>query len=352
MSATRESRAPLLQKGGSPFHCIVAGPGSRTQFFEVGIRSELFGNRFETTLVGGNRDWCVLRQLICPLQCVAKTSDAMNATLSVQLFAGIDTNSQQHVSRHRPPELVAHAFDRPLIHRQTQLCRRHAELTGGRCHAKVASDGQLGAGTERRSVDGGQSDARQVGESTQCRGQRRGELIALHTCQISPGAESRRGAGEYHHSGTVGDFSLEPGQRHEALVIHRIATLRTLDCQHCNALFVPFHPDGCLFCFARLYHQTDCMTSEPATSDSASVDPVRARRQQVAKYTLLANRIGYLLFAVAISCFVFAFAVGFSGFIVTLVTINLVAGSILLAPSIVLGYAVKAAEREDRENGL
>ena len=94
------------------------------------------------------------------------------------------------------------------------------------------------------------------------------------------------------------------------------------------------------------------MAFEPTASDSAPLDAVRARRRQVAKYTLLANRIGYLLYALAISCFVIAFAVGFSGAIVTLVTVSLVAGSILLAPSIVLGYAVKAAEREDRENGL
>ena len=30
-------------------------------------------------------------------------------------------------------------------------------------------------------------------------------------------------------------------------------------------------------------------------------DPVRARREQVARWTLLANRIGYLFFAVAIA---------------------------------------------------
>lgn len=94
------------------------------------------------------------------------------------------------------------------------------------------------------------------------------------------------------------------------------------------------------------------MAFEPAASDSAPGDAVRARRQQVAKWSLLANRIGYLLYALAISCFVIAFAVGFSGAIVTVVTVSLVAGSVLLAPSIVLGYAVKAAEREDRENGL
>ena len=87
------------------------------------------------------------------------------------------------------------------------------------------------------------------------------------------------------------------------------------------------------------------MTDQP-------LDPVRARRAQVAKWTLLANRVGYLLFAVAMSCFVMAFAFGFNGPIVTVVTVSLIAGSVLLAPSIVLGYAVKAAEREDRERGL
>jgi heme/copper-type cytochrome/quinol oxidase subunit 3 len=81
-------------------------------------------------------------------------------------------------------------------------------------------------------------------------------------------------------------------------------------------------------------------------------DPVRVRREQIAKWSLLANRIGYLFMAVAIAVFVIGFAVGFTGPVVTVVTVCLVVGSILLAPSIVLGYAVKAAEREDRERGL
>jgi hypothetical protein len=49
---------------------------------------------------------------------------------------------------------------------------------------------------------------------------------------------------------------------------------------------------------------------------------------------------------------VIGFAVGFTGPLVTVVVGCLVIGSLLLAPSIVLGYAVKAAEREDRERGL
>ncbi|NBU55735.1 MAG: hypothetical protein EBS22_05850 [Acidimicrobiia bacterium] len=81
-------------------------------------------------------------------------------------------------------------------------------------------------------------------------------------------------------------------------------------------------------------------------------DPIRAQRAKIARWTLVANRVGYLLFAVAIALFVMAFAFGFKGPIVTAITVCLVVGSILLAPAIVLGYAVKAAERDDRERGL
>lgn len=81
-------------------------------------------------------------------------------------------------------------------------------------------------------------------------------------------------------------------------------------------------------------------------------DPVRARRAQVARWTLLANRVGYLFVALAMALFFIAFAVGFSATMATLVIAALVVGCGLLAPSIILGYAVKAAERDDRERGL
>jgi len=81
-------------------------------------------------------------------------------------------------------------------------------------------------------------------------------------------------------------------------------------------------------------------------------DPVRARRAKVAKWTLLANRVGYLCFGVAIAVFVIGFVVGFSAAVATAVIVGLIAGSILLAPAIILGYAVKAAEKEDRQRGL
>jgi hypothetical protein len=81
-------------------------------------------------------------------------------------------------------------------------------------------------------------------------------------------------------------------------------------------------------------------------------DPVRARRQQVARWSLLANRVGYLFLAVAVAVFVIGFAIGFTPPVVAVVVACLVAGSVLLLPSIILGYAVEAAEREDRERGL
>lgn len=81
-------------------------------------------------------------------------------------------------------------------------------------------------------------------------------------------------------------------------------------------------------------------------------DPVREHRQKVARYTLLANRIGYLFFALAIATFVIGFAVSFNAAVSGIVLGSLVIGSILLAPAIVLGHGLKAAEREDRERGL
>jgi hypothetical protein len=91
------------------------------------------------------------------------------------------------------------------------------------------------------------------------------------------------------------------------------------------------------------------VTDEPATGAD---DPIRARRAQVARWALLANRIGYLLFGVAVALFVVAFLVGFTGALVTAIVASMVVGSLLLAPAIVLGYAVKAAEKEDRARGL
>ena len=83
-----------------------------------------------------------------------------------------------------------------------------------------------------------------------------------------------------------------------------------------------------------------------------SSDPVRARRARIARLVELGQRVGYGLFGFAIALFFVGFATGFSGAIVTIIIAALLIGSLVLAPAIVFGYAVKAAEREDRERGL
>lgn len=80
-------------------------------------------------------------------------------------------------------------------------------------------------------------------------------------------------------------------------------------------------------------------------------DPVRQRRARIARLAKIGQRLGYLLFAAAAVAFFVGLATSFSGWLVTLIEACLLVGSVFLAPSIVLSYAVKAAERDDREHG-
>ncbi len=80
-------------------------------------------------------------------------------------------------------------------------------------------------------------------------------------------------------------------------------------------------------------------------------DPVRQRRARIAKLTELGQRVGYSLFGLAIVLFIVGFVGSYSDPLVTAIVVCLGVGSAVLAPAIVFGYAVKAAEREDRELG-
>lgn len=80
-------------------------------------------------------------------------------------------------------------------------------------------------------------------------------------------------------------------------------------------------------------------------------DPVRDQRRVVSRWVKRGKRTGYLLLLAA--CV--AVAIGLNGDLTGTVTAVaagcLIAGGIVLAPAIVLGYAVNAAEREDRAAG-
>jgi hypothetical protein len=96
------------------------------------------------------------------------------------------------------------------------------------------------------------------------------------------------------------------------------------------------------------------VTPAPRPDDppAAAPDPVLARRRQVARAARFGQNAGYSLFGAAVVLFVAGFLVGFTGGVVTAVVACLAVGSVLLAPAIVAGYAVRAADREDRERGM
>jgi hypothetical protein len=82
-----------------------------------------------------------------------------------------------------------------------------------------------------------------------------------------------------------------------------------------------------------------------------ATDPVRARRRQVARGVKLGKRVGYLLWLAATVLVIIALATDLRHAVVVAATVCLIAGAILLAPAIVLGYAVNAAERDDKARG-
>jgi len=78
-------------------------------------------------------------------------------------------------------------------------------------------------------------------------------------------------------------------------------------------------------------------------------DPVLARRARIGRLVVMGQRIGYSLWLIAIVVFVVGAATTFRPAMVTVVIGCLAAGSAVLAPSIVISYGVRAADREDRK---
>jgi hypothetical protein len=87
------------------------------------------------------------------------------------------------------------------------------------------------------------------------------------------------------------------------------------------------------------------------TDGAAPIDPVLAKRARIARFVDIGQRVGYGLFGLAIVGFAWGFATEWNDTFTLIVIGSMLVGSVVLAPSIVLGYAVKAADREDREQG-
>ena len=77
-------------------------------------------------------------------------------------------------------------------------------------------------------------------------------------------------------------------------------------------------------------------------------DPVRLRRQRVARLASTARKAGWAFFGLACVAFIAGLLIGLTGLVVVVVIASLALGSALLLPAIIVGFGVTAAEREDR----
>ncbi len=90
------------------------------------------------------------------------------------------------------------------------------------------------------------------------------------------------------------------------------------------------------------------MTTTPRSDDSSGSDPVHARRARMDHLARLGKSVGYFCLLAAMVAFGVGAAVGFTPTAVTVVVVALAAGSAVLLPAIIVGYGVRAAEREER----
>ena len=77
-------------------------------------------------------------------------------------------------------------------------------------------------------------------------------------------------------------------------------------------------------------------------------DPILVRRARLARLARLGQRLGYLAYGVAILVFAMGMATGFNDVVANTLVVLLVVGSFVLAPAIMLHYAVRAAIDEER----
>lgn len=78
------------------------------------------------------------------------------------------------------------------------------------------------------------------------------------------------------------------------------------------------------------------------------VDPVLVKRARIARAVSVGQRVGYGLFGLSAVLFFLGLVIGYTPALTTAVVACLVIGSLILAPAIIFGYGVKAADRADQ----
>jgi len=80
-------------------------------------------------------------------------------------------------------------------------------------------------------------------------------------------------------------------------------------------------------------------------------DPVRERRARIGRWAVAGQRLGYACLGVAVVAFVIGAATTFSSVIVGTVVASMAVGSAVLLPAMVVGFGVRAADRDERRGG-
>jgi hypothetical protein len=81
------------------------------------------------------------------------------------------------------------------------------------------------------------------------------------------------------------------------------------------------------------------------------VDEVAAKRARIARAVGLAKQVGYLGLLLAVLAFVAAIVTGFPDWAVAVSIAGLVVAIVVLPIPIIMGYGIRAAEREERGGG-
>jgi hypothetical protein len=81
--------------------------------------------------------------------------------------------------------------------------------------------------------------------------------------------------------------------------------------------------------------------------DADPTDPILAQRERIRNRSNTAQRIGYLAYGFATVLFFIGLATSYSRLLVTSIIALLIAGSIVLAIAIQVGYAIRGAERHE-----
>ena len=91
-------------------------------------------------------------------------------------------------------------------------------------------------------------------------------------------------------------------------------------------------------------------TPTPPLSSNGE-DPVVARRRRIGHWVRLGKRVGYSALLVAIVVFFVGLVAGFQAWTADVIIVALVVAIVVLPAPIVLGYGIRAAEREERGGG-